>query len=54
MEQSENIEKYVNLTVRNTLIIHVEQQLDQIRMLAGKKDETPEETIKRLQMDSTK
>ncbi len=45
---------YINITFRNTLIGHIEQQLDQIRMLAGRKEETPEETLKRLHQNSSK
>lgn len=45
---------YPNLIARNTLINHVEIQLTQLLNLAGRKDETSEDTIKRLQQDSTK
>ncbi len=45
---------YVNLIVRNTIIQFTEQQLLTLKMLAGKKDETTEETIKRLQTNSNK
>ena len=45
---------YVDLTARNTIIAHTEQQLEQLRILAGVKEETVEETQKRLQRDSTK
>jgi hypothetical protein len=47
-------ESYVNLLTRNTIITHTEQQLYQLNTLAGLKTETPEETIKRLQADSSK
>lgn len=43
-----------NLMARNTIIIHVEQQLNQLRLLSGTKEETPEETVKRLSKDSSK
>ena len=45
---------YIKLTTRNTIIMHVEQQLAQIKLLAGMKDETPEETLERLHQDSAK
>lgn len=45
---------YIDLITRNTAITHVEQQLMQIKMLAGQKDETPEETLKRLRQNSNK
>jgi hypothetical protein len=45
---------YARLVARNTMIAHTEQQLTQFSMLAGSKDETPEETIKRLMQNSSK
>ena len=45
---------FVSLVARNTIIMHVQQQLMQIKLLAGTKEETPEETIKRLHQDSSK
>lgn len=45
---------YVWLLARNTLITHVEQQLLQIKILAGRKDETVEQTKERLKKDSSK
>ncbi len=48
------VNNQINLMARNTIIIHVEQQLNQLRMLGGTKDETPEETVKRLAADSSK
>lgn len=47
-------ELYVNFTARNTIIGHTEQQIDQLRHLAGLKEETVEETQKRLRQDSSK
>ena len=47
-------EMYVKLTARNTIIGHNEMQLDQMRILAGFKDETPEQTQKRLRQDSSR
>lgn len=46
-------EAYALILARNQLIKHVEQQLIQLRFLAGKKDETVEETKKRLAQNST-
>jgi len=45
---------YVEWTARNGLITHSEFQLSQLVVLAEKKNETPEETKKRLAMNSTK
>jgi hypothetical protein len=45
---------YSDLLARNTLIAHVEMQLQGLFVLAGKKNETPEETVARLQKDSSK
>jgi hypothetical protein len=45
---------YRNLTARNTIIMHTEQQLNQLNTLAGFKEETPEETLERLQKSSSK
>jgi hypothetical protein len=54
-DQNEMVEQlYVNLLTRNVIITHTEQQLYQLNTLAGLKAETPEETIKRLQQDSSK
>lgn len=47
-------EVYVNLLMRNTLIDHNEQQINQLNVLAGTKDETPEQTVERLKKDSNK
>lgn len=44
---------YINIITRNTLINHVDQQLIQIKILAGRKEESVEDTKKRLQKDST-
>jgi hypothetical protein len=45
---------YAEMLARNTIINHVEQQLRQLDLLAGKKDESPEQTVQRLQKDSNK
>lgn len=45
---------YAVLIARNTYLNHVEQQLIQLRILAGQKDETVEQTKARLAMDSAK
>ena len=44
----------IQVLARNTVIQHVEQQLQTISLLAGRKDETPEETKERLQKNSSK
>ena len=45
---------YVDLTMRNTMIMHTEQQLNAINVMAGLKEETSEEQKKRLEKDSNK
>ena len=47
-------EAYIDLVVRNTVISHNEQQLNQLNVLAGRKDETVEQTQDRLKRDSSK
>ncbi len=44
----------VNLIARNTFISHIDQQLQTIKILAGVKTETVDETKKRLLQDSSK
>lgn len=44
----------INLKARNTVIQHIEQQLLSLKLLAGMKEESVEETKKRLQQDSSK
>ena len=44
----------INLKARNLLIQHVEQRLIQLKTLAGTKNETVEETKKKLVKDSSK
>jgi len=46
--------KSYELKARNTIIGHVENQLREIFMLSGYVAETPEETLKRLQSNSSK
>lgn len=53
-QDSEPVAYATNLIARNTLITHTDAQLTQLSILAGKKDETPEETIARLSKDSTR
>jgi hypothetical protein len=53
-EDKTPLECFIDLTVRNTLIAHVEMMLTQLVTLAGQKNETVEETKKRLQQDSSK
>lgn len=45
---------YIGLITYNFIINYVEQRLNEIKILAGRKDETPEETIKRIQQNSNK
>lgn len=53
-QTNDAVEKYTNLIMRNTVVQHVEQVLFQFKLLAGTKDETPEQTLKRLQQNSNK
>jgi hypothetical protein len=54
-ELTDDIETdYIWLTARNTFINHVDQQLIQIKFLAGQTDETVEQTKERLSKDSSK
>lgn len=44
----------INIKARNQLITHLEMCLHQIKVLAGQKSETPEQTRERLAKDSSK
>lgn len=52
--QSQADKAFINLMVRNTLLQHTEMQISMLLMLAGLKNETVEETQKRLQKNSSK
>jgi len=45
---------WIDMNVRNTLVVHVEQQLSQLQILAGDKNESPEATKEKLLKDSSK
>lgn len=45
---------FIDLIARNTLISHIEQQCNQLLLLAGRTEETPEQTRDRLAKDSNK
>jgi hypothetical protein len=47
-------EAIINLKARNTLISHLEMCLNQLKVLAGTKTETVEQTKDRLKKDSSK
>lgn len=47
-------EAIMNLKARNTVIQHLEMCLMQLKVLAGQKDETIEQTKERLKKDSSK
>jgi len=49
-----DLSSYKELIARNTIIAHVEMQLQILGNLAGFKNETPEETKERLKKNSTK
>lgn len=51
---SESYDEYVKVNSRNTYISHIEQQLIQLKLLAGLKEETIEESKERLKKDSAK
>lgn len=53
-DNKEPEQAFIELSMRNTLISHVEFQLMQLKTLAGRKDETKEETLARLKKDSAK
>ncbi len=54
IDDKDPLEVYIGLTVRNTMLAHVEMQLNQFQVLAGQKDETVEETKERLFKNSSK
>jgi len=47
-------ERYVTFIARNSIITHTETRLQELSFLAGKKDESVEETMTRLRADSAK
>ena len=47
-------EALINLKARNSLIQHIEMCLMQLKLLAGKKEETVEDTKAKLKKDSAK
>lgn len=51
---SDPVENFIFLTARNTYISHVEQRLIEIKVLAGKKEETVDQTLERLNKDSAR
>lgn len=51
---AENTEIYANLTARNIIVGHTEQMLQRLKNLSNFKDETIEETVKKLTLDSSK
>jgi hypothetical protein len=54
IEGKDPLDVYIGLTVRNTMLAHVEMQLNQFQVLAGEKEETVEETKERLFKNSAK
>lgn len=52
--KNDDRQNLVNMTARNTILGHIEQQLQQLQFLAGQKDETVEDLMKRLEQDSSK
>jgi DNA replicative helicase MCM subunit Mcm2 (Cdc46/Mcm family) len=55
VELSDNcVADYINLLARNTILMHIEQCLMQLKVLANTVNETPEEMMKRIGQDSSK
>lgn len=54
LDKKSPIEAFADLVVRNTIIGHTEMQCQQFSLLAGMKDESVEDTKKRLMKDSNK
>ena len=50
----DHLDEFAKINSRNTYITHVEQQLVQLKLLAGLKEETVEESKERLKKDSAK
>jgi hypothetical protein len=48
------VQKYINLIARNTIILHTENQLNVLNILANMKEETEEEQKERQNKDSSK
>lgn len=53
-KEIEKEKAYVNLRAFSYLLSYVEQQIQQIKFLAGKKEESVEETLARLDRDSSR
>jgi hypothetical protein len=53
-EKNDDETNLVNATARNTILGHIEQQLQQLQFLAGQKEETVEELMERLEKNSAK
>jgi len=47
-------QNYINIIAKQLIFTHIESQLQMIKMISGKKEETPEETMERLQKNSSK
>lgn len=54
IEDLEPEQALINIKARNTVIQHLEMSLMQLSILAGQKEETVDETKKRLAKDSSK
>ena len=54
VDKENPVDVYVRVSARNTIVGHVEMQLQTLRMLAGLKNETVEQTQNRLAKDSNK
>lgn len=54
VKEMDPMQAQVNILARNSLIMHLEQQLVQISILANQKAETPEEKLEKDRMNSSK
>lgn len=51
---NDGYKNYVNLTAWNFLVSYIDTNVQQLKLLAGQQNETPEETLKKLQKNSPK
>lgn len=54
LKELSNEQALVKIEARNTLILHIEQQLIGLRTMADSVDETPAQVKERMKKDSTK
>lgn len=54
LDMSDPEETYIGLLARNNYVMQVERLTHHLSLLAGRKEETPSETVERLKKDSAK